>query len=91
MDIEIKIENENNVEIDKLKFQKMVFLFNALDSGWSIKKNKDSYIFTKNHEGKNQKRYFSGRMLETLYRIYSTPGYNIAHVDSHKALMVLYT
>ena len=54
MDIEIKIENENNVEIDKLKFQKMVFLFNALDSGWSIKKNKDSYIFTKNHEGKKE-------------------------------------
>ena len=40
MDIEIKIENENNVEIDKLKFQKMVFLFNALDSGWCIKKKK---------------------------------------------------
>jgi hypothetical protein len=54
MDIEIKIENENNIEIDKLKFQKMVFLFNALDSGWSIKKKKDSYIFTKNHEGKKE-------------------------------------
>ena len=54
MDIEIKIENENNVEIDKIKFQKMVFLFNALDSGWSIKKKKDSYIFTKNHEGKKE-------------------------------------
>ena len=48
MDIEIKMENEHNVEIDKIKFQKMVFLFNALDSGWSIKKKKDSYIFTKN-------------------------------------------
>lgn len=54
MDIEIKIENENNIEIDKLKFQKMVFLFNALDSGWSIKKKKDSYIFAKNHEGKKE-------------------------------------
>ena len=54
MDIEIKIENEHNVEIDKIKFQKMVFLFNALDSGWSIKKKKDSYIFTKNHEGKKE-------------------------------------
>ena len=54
MDIEIKMENEHNVEIDKLKFQKMVFLFNALDSGWSIKKKKDSYIFTKNHEGKKE-------------------------------------
>ena len=32
----------------------MVFLFNALDSGWCIKKKKDSYIFTKNHEGKKE-------------------------------------
>lgn len=54
MDINIKIENENNLEIDKIKFQKMVFLFNALDNGWSIKKRKDSYIFTKNHEGKKE-------------------------------------
>ena len=54
MDIEIKIEKDKNLEIDKIKFQKMVFLFNALDSGWSIKKKKESYIFTKNHEGKKE-------------------------------------
>ena len=54
MDIEIKIEKDKSLEIDKLKFQKMVFLFNALDKGWSIKKNKESYIFKKNHEGKKE-------------------------------------
>jgi hypothetical protein len=54
MDIEIKLENDKSLEIDKIKFQKMVFLFNALDNGWSIKKRKDSYIFTKNHEGKKE-------------------------------------
>ena len=54
MDIEIKIEKNQSLEIDKIKFQKMVFLFNALDNGWSIKKRKDSYIFTKNHEGKKE-------------------------------------
>jgi hypothetical protein len=54
MDIEIKIEKDQSLDIDKIKFQKMVFLFNALDSGWSIKKKKDSYIFTKNHEGKKE-------------------------------------
>jgi hypothetical protein len=53
MDIEVKIQDKQ-VEIDKIKFQKMVFLFNALDNGWSIKKRKDSYIFTKNHEGKKE-------------------------------------
>ena len=58
MDIEINIANSNDenkqIEIDQLKFQKMVFLYNALDNGWSIKKRKDSYIFTKNHEGKKE-------------------------------------
>jgi hypothetical protein len=54
MDIEIKLEKEQCLEIDKIRFQKMVFLFNALDKGWSIKKRKDSYIFKKNHEGKKE-------------------------------------
>ena len=54
MDIEINLENEKSLEIDKIKFQKMVFLYNALDNGWSIKKNQNSYIFKKNHEGKKE-------------------------------------
>ena len=58
MDIEINIANSNDenkqIEIDQIKFQKMVFLFNALENGWSIKKRNDSYIFTKNHEGKKE-------------------------------------
>jgi hypothetical protein len=53
MDIEVKIDT-NQLEIDKLKFKKMVFLYNALDNGWSIKKRKETYIFTKNHEGKKE-------------------------------------
>jgi hypothetical protein len=32
----------------------MVFLYNALDNGWTIKKRNDSYIFTKYHEGKKE-------------------------------------
>ena len=55
MEIEVNIENSlGKIDIDKIKFQKMVFLYNALDSGWSIKKRKESYIFTKNHEGKKE-------------------------------------
>jgi hypothetical protein len=53
MDLEIKVDDKQ-LEIDKIKFQKMVFLYNALDNGWSIKKRKDSYIFTKNHEQKKE-------------------------------------
>ena len=56
ININIKnIEGTNyNIKIENIKFQKMLFLFNAINDGWSIKKRKDSYIFTKNHEGKKE-------------------------------------
>jgi hypothetical protein len=54
MDLEIKLDDNQLLEIDKIKFQKMNFLYNALDNGWSIKKRKESYIFVKNHEGKKE-------------------------------------
>ena len=55
MDIAINLDNINNdAKLDFMKFQKMVFLYNALENGWSIKKRKDSYIFIKNHEGKKE-------------------------------------
>ena len=73
MDIDIKLTNNNNeqldLEVDKIKFQKMVFLYNALDNGWSIKKRKESYIFTKNHEGKKEvfdEQYLSIFMKENV-------------------------
>lgn len=53
MELEIKVNNKS-LEIDRMKFKKMMFLYNALDNGWSIKKRNDSYIFTKNHEGKKE-------------------------------------
>jgi hypothetical protein len=44
----------NNLQIPKPAFQKMLFIMNALDEGWSIKKIKDSYIFTKKHENRRE-------------------------------------
>ena len=37
----------NNIHLPKLAFQKMLFIMNALEEGWTIKKSHDSYIFTK--------------------------------------------
>ena len=54
-----KIENKDNIKI-----RKMLFLHNALNSGWTIKKRNDSYIFTKNHEGK--KEVFLESYLQTF-------------------------
>ena len=45
-----------NIKIEKPVFQKMMFLTNALEEGWSIRKSMDSYIFTKKHE--NKRKYF---------------------------------
>ena len=32
----------------------MIFIYNALENGWYIKKHNDKYIFLKNHEGKKE-------------------------------------
>lgn len=42
------------VSIDMITFQKMNFIMNAIETGWSVKKNDDNYIFTKKHEGKRE-------------------------------------
>ena len=43
-----------HVKIDCVKFQKMLLLFNAIEDGWTIKKREESFVFTKNHEGKKE-------------------------------------
>jgi hypothetical protein len=55
MDIKINLdslrdlENEN-VKIDVITFQKMLFLYNTIEQGWSVKKTNKSYTFTKPYE-----------------------------------------
>lgn len=45
---------KDKLKIDTLKFQKMLLLFNAIEDGWTIKKRNNSYVFSKNHEGKKE-------------------------------------
>jgi hypothetical protein len=56
------MEKSNEVQISKKEFQKMIFIINAIEKGWSVKKMDDSYIFTKKHEGK--KEVFQNDYLE---------------------------
>ena len=56
------LELPQNIKIDKPIFQKMLFIMNALDNGWSVKKSMDSYIFTKKHE--NRREIFKEDYLE---------------------------
>jgi len=53
---------EDQIQLSKKDFQKMVFIMNALNQGWKIQKSEESYIFTKKHEGK--KEIFKSDYLE---------------------------
>ena len=53
---------DNQIQFSKKEFQKMVFIINAIEKGWTVKKIEDSYIFTKKHEGK--KEIFQNDYLE---------------------------
>ena len=48
------MEKSNIIKIDSAIQQKMKFIMNALENGWSVKKIEDQYVFTKKHEGRRE-------------------------------------
>jgi len=54
------------IQVDKANFQKMTFIFNAVNSGWTVRKKGDAYVFTKEHDGK--KEVFSDTYLQNFIR-----------------------
>ena len=58
MEIQINLEKDgsskHDLTIEQITFQKMLFLYNAINDGWSVKKVNESYVFKKNHEGKQE-------------------------------------
>jgi hypothetical protein len=50
--------------LNERTMQKYIFIMNALDNGWKVKKRKDTYIFTKKHEG--SKELFKDGYLESF-------------------------
>ena len=53
LDLSSYLENDK-LKIDAVQFQKMLLLFNAVEAGWTLKKRKGNYVFTKSHEGKKE-------------------------------------
>lgn len=54
------------MNIEKAQFQKILFLTNAIENGWTVKKKGGSYIFSKKHEGRRQ--VFEKDYLETFIK-----------------------
>lgn len=42
------------VNVELIHYQRMKFVLNAIDTGWTVKKVDENYIFSKKHEGKRE-------------------------------------
>jgi len=42
------------IQVDKKEFQKMLFMTNAIEKGWTVRKTDSSYVFKKKHENKKE-------------------------------------
>lgn len=62
----IRIGTAASVHMEKSQYHKMVFIMNALEGGWKVKKRDDAYVFTKHHEGRVE--VFSESYLEDFVR-----------------------
>ena len=59
--------NSHFESINKKQYQKLLFISNTLDNGWTVKKESNKYVFTKKHENKKevyQERYLEEFILE---------------------------
>jgi len=53
------------INVNCIEFQKMSFIYNAIQSGWEVKlNNKDKYVFKKKHE--NLKEIYLENYLKTF-------------------------
>tara|TARA_B110001450_G_scaffold227685_1_gene227200 strand:- start:556 stop:762 length:207 start_codon:yes stop_codon:yes gene_type:complete len=62
-EIDLKKNYSNNKDLSK-----MCFIFNAIEDGWHVKKNKNSYIFSK-HKSK-EKQVFTEDFLNKFITKY---------------------
>jgi len=52
--MDVMLGNTTEIEMDSIKLHKIIFLYNALEDGWTINKKGNLYIFNKKHEGKKE-------------------------------------
>ena len=63
MDIESNKKSLNNKD-----FSKIIFIFNAIEDGWSVKKKDEQYIFSK--QKSKEKRVYHDKFLEEFVKKY---------------------
>ena len=78
----IEIDIQNDLKIDKPMFQKMIFIMNALEQGWSVKKTDDSYVFMKRHE--NRREVFQENYLENFVSSNFSTNILFSNIENHQ-------
>ena len=73
MDVDENLPNKD------VLFQKMTFIYNAVESGWTVKKMADKYIFTQKHGG-NKEVYLENYLREFLENNLSYTDLDIRHI-----------
>ena len=58
--------NNEQESYNQKQLKIMVFITNALENGWTVKKKDNQYTFTKKHEGK--KEVFNENYLENFIK-----------------------
>ena len=66
MDIDKTFADIDMQSIDTKTLAKMSFIFNAVNDGWTIRKKKDKYVFSKPHE--NCKEVFENSYLDAFVK-----------------------
>ena len=52
--MDITLDVSPTTKIDCITLHKMAFIYNAVQSGWEVKMDKNNYVFSKKHEGKKE-------------------------------------
>jgi len=64
MDIVHTVSSNDLTTIDASTIARMSFVYNAINDGWTVRKKKDNYVFTKPHD--NRKEIFECSYLESF-------------------------
>ena len=70
----INLDTNSEIEMDSIKLHKIIFLYNALEDGWTINKKGDLYIFNKKHEGKKEV------LLDNYLKRFMVKNFNINNI-----------
>ena len=65
----VLLNTQHDPPVNKVENKKMVFIYNAVNDGWKVKKSKNMYIFSRKHRGR--KEYFRRTYLDTFVTSYA--------------------